>query len=205
MPVIGLPHGCRRATPRSSTASWCTASISTTRTRGGVIHATASIWPTVMATAYMRGASGADLLTAYVAGVEAATRLAAVGSGPFHQIGFHPTGLIGVFGCTLAAGTLMGLSPQALVRRRASRCPWPRAAWSSWRTAPGPSACIRAGRRSPASPRRRWRGRASSARRAPTRAASACSTPTCRPASRPSAGAAPPPAWARCGRRWPWR
>ena len=51
-------------------------------------------------------------LTAYVAGVEAATRLAAVGSGPFHQIGFHPTGLIGVFGCTLAAGTLMGLSPQ---------------------------------------------------------------------------------------------
>jgi 2-methylcitrate dehydratase PrpD len=82
---------------------------------GGVIHATASLWPTVLATAYMRGASGADLLTAYIAGVEAATRLAAVGSGPFHQLGFHPTGLIGVFGCTLAAGTLMGLSPQALV------------------------------------------------------------------------------------------
>src|SRR5436190_9526804 len=82
---------------------------------GGVIHATASMWPTVLATAHMRGASGADLLTAYVAGVEAATRLAAVGSGPFHQIGFHPTGLIGVFGCTLAAGTLMGLSPKALV------------------------------------------------------------------------------------------
>ena len=82
---------------------------------GGVIHATASLWPTVLATAYMRGASGADLLTAYVAGMEAATRLAAVGSGPFHQLGFHPTGLIGVFGCTLAAGTLMGLSPQALV------------------------------------------------------------------------------------------
>ena len=82
---------------------------------GGVIHATASIWPTVLATAHMQGASGADLLTAYVAGVEAATRLAAVGSGPFHQIGFHPTGLIGVFGCTLAAGTLMGLSTKALV------------------------------------------------------------------------------------------
>ena len=82
---------------------------------GGVIHATASLWPTVLATAYMRGASGAELLTAYVAGMEAATRLAAVGSGPFHQLGFHPTGLIGVFGCTLAAGTLMGLSPQALV------------------------------------------------------------------------------------------
>jgi 2-methylcitrate dehydratase PrpD len=82
---------------------------------GGVIHATASIWPCVLAAAHMRGASGADLVAAYVAGVEAATRLAAVGSGPFHQIGFHPTGLIGVFGCTLAAGKLMGLPPKALV------------------------------------------------------------------------------------------
>ncbi len=82
---------------------------------GGVIHATASVWPTVMAAAYMRGASGADLVTAYIAGIETATRLAAVGSGPFHQIGFHPTGLIGIFGSTLAAGTLMGLTPRALV------------------------------------------------------------------------------------------
>jgi 2-methylcitrate dehydratase PrpD len=82
---------------------------------GGVIHATASLWPATLSAAHMRGASGADLLTAYIAGVEAATRLAAVGSGPFHQLGFHPTGLIGVFGCTLAAGMLMGLSPQALV------------------------------------------------------------------------------------------
>jgi len=82
---------------------------------GGIIHATASLWPTVMATSYMRGVSGADLVTAYIAGIESAIRLAAVGSGPFHQLGFHPTGLIGVFGCTLAAGTLMGLSQQALV------------------------------------------------------------------------------------------
>jgi 2-methylcitrate dehydratase PrpD len=81
----------------------------------GVIHATASIWPASLSAAYMRRASGAELLTAYVAGVEAATRLAYVGSGPFHQLGFHPTGLIGVFGCALAAGTLMGLSPHALV------------------------------------------------------------------------------------------
>jgi 2-methylcitrate dehydratase PrpD len=82
---------------------------------GGVIHATASMWPVTLATAHMRGASGSDLVTAYVAGLETAIRLAAVGSGPFHQIGFHPTGLIGIFGCTLAAGTLMGLSPKSLV------------------------------------------------------------------------------------------
>src|SRR5256885_3967418 len=39
---------------------------------GGIIHATASLWPTVMAISYLRGASGADLLTAYVAGIETA-------------------------------------------------------------------------------------------------------------------------------------
>ena len=81
---------------------------------GGVIHATASVWPAVLSAAFMRARSGADLLVAYIAGVEAATRLGAVGSGHFHQVGFHPTGVIGVFGCTLAAGSLMGLSPQAL-------------------------------------------------------------------------------------------
>ena len=67
---------------------------------GGVIHATASMWPVTLATAHMRGASGSDLVTAYIAGLETAIRLAAVGSGPFHQIGFHPTGLIGIFGCS---------------------------------------------------------------------------------------------------------
>jgi len=82
---------------------------------GAVLHVTASIWPAVLSAAWMRGASGKDLVTAYVAGAEAITRLGAVGSGMFHQVGFHPTGLIGVFGCTLAAGTLMGLMSEALV------------------------------------------------------------------------------------------
>ncbi|MFL6972091.1 MAG: MmgE/PrpD family protein [Xanthobacteraceae bacterium] len=82
---------------------------------GAVLHVTASIWPAVLSAAWMRGASGKDLVTAYVAGAEAITRLGAVGSGMFHQVGFHPTGLIGVFACTLATGTLMGLTPEALV------------------------------------------------------------------------------------------
>jgi len=115
VPVIGLPA---RLPPRDA------ALINGILVHGldfddthtsGVIHATASLWPTVMASAYMRGASGGELVTAYIVGIEAATRLAAVGSGPFHQLGFHPTGLIGVFGCALAAGTLMGLPPKALV------------------------------------------------------------------------------------------
>jgi 2-methylcitrate dehydratase PrpD len=114
VPVIGLPQ---RLSPRDAALVNGVLAhgldFDDTHT-GGIIHSTASVWPTVMSTAFMRGTSGADLLVAYVAGVEAATRLGAVGSGHFHQVGFHPTGMIGVFGCTLAAGTLMGLSPQAL-------------------------------------------------------------------------------------------
>ena len=41
--------------------------------------------------------------------------LGAVAKGAFHQVGFHPTGLIGAFACTLAAGRLMGLGEKQLV------------------------------------------------------------------------------------------
>jgi 2-methylcitrate dehydratase PrpD len=55
------------------------------------------------------------MLAAYVLGVEVAARLGAVAKGAFHQVGFHPTGLIGAFACTLAAGRLMGLNERQLV------------------------------------------------------------------------------------------
>jgi 2-methylcitrate dehydratase PrpD len=114
VPVIGLPQ---RLSPRDAALVNGVLvhglDFDDTHT-GGIIHSTASLWPTVLSAAFWRGKSGADLITAYVAGVEAATRLGAVGSGHFHQVGFHPTGMIGVFGCTLAAGTLMGLPPPAL-------------------------------------------------------------------------------------------
>ena len=82
---------------------------------GGVVHATASLWPTVLAVGARQGANGADTLTAYIAGMEVAARLGAVAKGGFHQIGFHPTGLVGAFACALAAGKLMGLTGAQLV------------------------------------------------------------------------------------------
>ena len=81
---------------------------------GGVIHATSSVLPTVLAIAARRHASGRQMLTAYVLGVEVAARLGAVAKGAFHQVGFHPTGLIGAFACALAAGRLMGLGERQL-------------------------------------------------------------------------------------------
>jgi 2-methylcitrate dehydratase PrpD len=114
VPVIGLP--CRLPARDAALVNGVLVhglDFDDTHT-GGVIHATASVWPAAMSAAHRVGASGAALVAAYVAGVEAATRLAAVAAGEFHQIGFHPTGLVGVFGATLAAGALMGLSPRAL-------------------------------------------------------------------------------------------
>jgi len=76
----------------------------------GVIHATASSFPCSLGVAAQRGASGLEMLAAYVIGMEAGTRLGAVAKGGFHQIGFHPTGLAGAFSCALIAGRLYGMT-----------------------------------------------------------------------------------------------
>lgn len=80
----------------------------------GIIHPTASVFPAVLSAAAHVGASGTDLATAYVIGVEAAARIAAVAKSGFHQVGFHPTGIVGVFGSALAAGRLLGLNARQL-------------------------------------------------------------------------------------------
>lgn len=74
----------------------------------GVIHATAAAFPTALGVAAARRASGRDLLSAYIAGMEVSTRLGSVAKGGFHQVGFHPTGMIGVFACALIAARLNG-------------------------------------------------------------------------------------------------
>ena len=47
----------------------------------GVVHATASVFPTALALSWARQVPGRDLLTAYVAGMEVATRLGCVARG----------------------------------------------------------------------------------------------------------------------------
>ena len=80
----------------------------------GVSHLTVSTLPAALACGAERGVSGADLLVAYIGGVEAGARLASVVKGAFHQIGFHPTGLIGAFACAIVAGRLNGLDARQL-------------------------------------------------------------------------------------------
>lgn len=77
---------------------------------GGVIHASTSALPTVLGAALANGASGLDALAAYLVGVETSARIGMSVNGNFHRAGHHPTGLVGAFGCTLAAGRLGDLS-----------------------------------------------------------------------------------------------
>jgi 2-methylcitrate dehydratase PrpD len=79
-----------------------------------VAHLTVSTFPTALAVAHRLGASGADLLTAYILGIEAGARVGMVVKGGFHQVGFHPTGLVGAFACALTAGRLFGLNAKQL-------------------------------------------------------------------------------------------
>lgn len=79
-----------------------------------VVHATASVFPAALASAVGNGRNGQDLVVAYIAGVEAAARLGMVGDGLFHKVGFHPTGILGAFGCAIAAAKLADLPADAI-------------------------------------------------------------------------------------------
>ena len=172
---------------------------------GGVIHATSSVLPTVLAVGAQQRASGSEMLAAYILGVEVAARLGAVAKGAFHQVGFHPTGLIGAFACTLAAGRLMGLNEKQLVMAQGLTYQPVPAASSSWRTALGTSASIRAGRRLPASRRRLSPARVLSVLSGPMRAASASTPAICKAISIRPIWRWRPRDWARSGNcsRWP--
>ncbi|MGH3319154.1 MAG: MmgE/PrpD family protein [Streptosporangiaceae bacterium] len=80
----------------------------------GVVHPSASAFPTALAVAADRRLSGGDLLLGYLIGVEVSSRLGAVAKGNFHAIGFHPTGLVGAFGCAALVGRLHGLPARGI-------------------------------------------------------------------------------------------
>lgn len=77
----------------------------------GAFHPTASAYPCVLGTAYHLGTTGRELLAAYVLGIEVMVRVGAAAPGFFQPAGFHPTSYAGAFGCAVAAGWLMGLTP----------------------------------------------------------------------------------------------
>ncbi len=79
-----------------------------THTASGT-HVSVAVVPAALASAEASGADGRETLTAMVAGMEFVTRLGMAAPFAFHQRGFHPTSVCGIFGATAAAARLQGL------------------------------------------------------------------------------------------------
>ena len=77
-------------------------------------HPTAPVAPVVVALAEHRGASGAEALIAFIAGVETECRISRL-LGPSHYAkGWHSTATTGTFGAAAAAARLLGLTGEPL-------------------------------------------------------------------------------------------
>ncbi len=79
-------------------------------------HPTAQVAAAVLAMAEDLGATGRDLLTAFVAGYEAECRVGGLVAPSHYDKGFHATATVGTFGAAAAVGHLLGLDDDAMAR-----------------------------------------------------------------------------------------
>jgi 2-methylcitrate dehydratase PrpD len=77
-------------------------------------HPSVVVLPAALAVAESRGASGAELLAAYVVGFEIAAKLGRAMNFVHYDRGWHPTATLGVFGATAAAAKLMRLDASTI-------------------------------------------------------------------------------------------
>jgi 2-methylcitrate dehydratase PrpD len=75
-------------------------------------HPSTVLVPAILAEAEHLGSSGADMITAYVAGYETWAELFRRDSGLLHQKGWHPTGLYGAVGAAAACAKLRKLDAE---------------------------------------------------------------------------------------------
>lgn len=75
-------------------------------------HPSAVLVPTVLAVGTRTGASGADLVTAYLAGHEVEVAFARAVNHDHYAQGFHATGTLGTFGAAACAAKLLGLDAE---------------------------------------------------------------------------------------------
>jgi 2-methylcitrate dehydratase PrpD len=76
-----------------------------------VMHPAAPVAPGLFALAEARGASGVELVHAFILGVEAACRVGNAVMPHHYRRGAHITATCGIFGAAAAAGKLIGLDP----------------------------------------------------------------------------------------------
>jgi 2-methylcitrate dehydratase PrpD len=78
------------------------------RVYGLLTHPTAPVLPAVLALAERDGCRGADLLAAYLVGVEVESAVAESINPRHYEAGFHSTGTAGTFGAAAGAARLLG-------------------------------------------------------------------------------------------------
>lgn len=83
-------------------------------TLGG--HPTVITLPALLAIAETHSVTGAELLTAYVAGVEVSAHIANQVNIAHYERGWHPTATLGIFGCAAASAKLLGLDADGIAR-----------------------------------------------------------------------------------------
>jgi 2-methylcitrate dehydratase PrpD len=76
-------------------------------------HPSVAILPGLLALAELKGSSGRDVITAFVAGYETACRIGAALQPGHYNLGFHSTGTIGSFGAAAGCARLLGLDGEA--------------------------------------------------------------------------------------------
>jgi 2-methylcitrate dehydratase PrpD len=80
------------------------------------LHPGVVIFPSALATCEMVGASGKHFIEAVVLGYEVMVRLGrALGAENSYKRGFHPTGICGPFGSSVAASKLLGLREKEIL------------------------------------------------------------------------------------------
>lgn len=78
------------------------------------VHPSAPVLPAALALCERDGLSGEALITAFVAGVEVQSGIAATMGDVHYRKGWHSTATLGAFGASAAAGRLLGLSSEEL-------------------------------------------------------------------------------------------
>nr|CAD6606885.1 MmgE/PrpD family protein [Rhizobium sp. TCK] len=86
------------------------------RVYGLLTHPTAPALPSALAMGETLGASGADVMLAYHIGVEVECKIAEAINPRHYQTGFHATATCGTYASAAAAGRLMGLNVEQLLR-----------------------------------------------------------------------------------------
>jgi len=109
--VLG-PDGMRATPPMAALANGALAhafEMDSLRQPSAGVHPGSTLTPPGLAIAEQLGASGRDLITAFVAGNEVMSRIGLAGRHTSEKLGFHAPGLTGPMGGALVAGRLMGL------------------------------------------------------------------------------------------------